>query len=243
MRKTIKNVIFTLLLLTLGMSTAFLAYLHFFASDDKDLTGEWTAKLDVTDQAAVIAYSWLQDIEAVSVSLEDIDSYMQGLTIQVNLTFEQTARSEGTFSCNISKEGYEVCSQAAYEAFALAFQDLLSERLHMAGYTGSTDEEAVEKLITETFGMDTVSYLMSYGPKLLPSLEELQAEYDGSGTYQTEEDILIRQYDGVAAITRAERFIRQDSDLILSEDAGSDSGGLLSDYYPIIYILEQSPNQ
>ena len=39
MKKTIKNVIFTLLLLTLSASTALLAYLHFFASDDDELSG------------------------------------------------------------------------------------------------------------------------------------------------------------------------------------------------------------
>ena len=69
MRKTVKKVIFTLLLLTLSASTAFLAYLHFFASNDKDVSGEWTASLDMTEQAAVAALCWLQDVEAVSVSM------------------------------------------------------------------------------------------------------------------------------------------------------------------------------
>ncbi|MBD5500388.1 MAG: hypothetical protein HDR10_04150, partial [Lachnospiraceae bacterium] len=99
MGKIIKNVILTLLLLTLSISTALLAYLHFFASDDKELSGEWTAELDMTQQAAVTALSWLQEIEAVSVSLEDMESYMQDLNIQVNLTLEQTGSAEGTFCC------------------------------------------------------------------------------------------------------------------------------------------------
>ena len=158
MRKTIKSAVFTLLFLTLCASTALLTYLHFFASDDKELSGEWTANIDMTKQAAVTALSWLQDIEAVSVSLEDMESYMQGLTIQVNLTMEQTGRSAGIFQCNVSQESYDACRQAAYEAFAAEFQELLAERLRMAGYTGSTDEEAVEELVIETFGMSTVSY-------------------------------------------------------------------------------------
>lgn len=98
MKKTIKNVIFTLLLLTLSASTALLAYLHFFASDDDELSGEWTAELDMTQQAAITALDWLQDIEAVSISLEDMESYMQNLTIQISLTLEQTDSSEGTFT-------------------------------------------------------------------------------------------------------------------------------------------------
>ena len=240
MRKTIKNAVFILLFLTLSVSTAFLTYLHFFASDDKDLSGEWTANIDMTERAAVTAFSWLQDIEGVSVSYEEIESYMQELTTQVNLDFEQTERSAGTFQCIISPESYEACNQAAYEAFASVFQELISQRLRMTDYTGSTDKEAVEALVIETFGMSTVSYLTTYGPTLLPSLEELQAGYDGSGTYEITDDILIRQFAAGGSVpTKAEYYIRKDSNLVLSGEMDSVSDGSLPDYYPMIYTLKQ----
>ncbi|MBD5506379.1 MAG: hypothetical protein HDR09_22140 [Lachnospiraceae bacterium] len=244
MRKTIKNAVFILLVLTLSVSTALLAYLHFSASDDKDLSGEWTANIDMTEQAAVTAFSWLQDIEGVSVSYKEIESYMQELTVQVNLTFEQTERSAGIFRCNISTESYEACNQAVYAAFASVFQELLTERLRMTDYAGSTDKEAIEALVTETFGMSTVSYLMSYGPTLLPSLEDLQAEYDGSGTYEITDDILTRQFEvGGSVPTKAEYYIRKESNLILSEEIDSVSDGPLLDYYPMIYTLRQTLDQ
>lgn len=240
MRKTLKNTIFILLLLTLSVSTVFLAYLHFFASGDRDLSGEWTGELDMTQQAAVTALDWLRDIEAVSISLEDMESYMQDLTIQVNLTMEQTDRFEGTFCCSVLPESYDACRRAAYEAFAEAFQALLTERLRMAGYTGSMEKEDIEALVVETFGMSTVSYLMSCGPALLPSLEELQAEYDSSGTYQTAEGILIRQFDaGASGAVRTERYIRRESDLILLEEADSSAAGAFFSQYPVIYTLKQ----
>ncbi len=231
MKRNLKTIIRTILLLFLITSTALLTYLHFFAADDKNLSGVWIAKQDMTNQAAVTALNWLQDMEAVSISLEEMEQYMQGLTIEVNLTMEQTARSEGTFQCNILPESYETCNQAAYEAFAVAFQDLLTERLRMAGYTGSTDKEAIEQLVTETFGMSTVSYLMSCGPKLLPPLEDLQAQYDGSGTYQTKDGILTRQSDdGWQVTTKTEYYLRKSSTLLLSEDAGYER--------PAIYRLQ-----
>jgi len=240
-RKIIKNTVLLSLFLALSVSVVFLAYLHFSTSDDTDLSGEWIAELDMTEQAAVTALIWLQDIEAVSVSLEEMESYMQGLTIRVHLTLEQTARSEGSFCCNVLAESYDTCNQAAYEAFARAFRKLLAERLRMAGYTGGTDEEAVEALVTETFGMSTVSYLMSCGPTLLPSLEDLQIQYDGSGTYKTEDGILIRQFaDDWPVATRAECYIRKDASLLLTEESGSEGAGLSSDHYPIVYTLIQS---
>lgn len=98
MRKIRKNVIVTILILTLGASTALLAYLHFFAADDRRLSGEWTGELHMTEQAAVTALGWLQDMEAVKVTLEDVESCMQELTVQIDLTLEQTARGREPFS-------------------------------------------------------------------------------------------------------------------------------------------------
>lgn len=240
MRKTIKNAVIILLFLTLSVSTALLAYFHFFLSDEEELSGEWTADLDMTEEAAVAALGWLQEIEGVSVSLEDVESYMQGLTVQVDLDFEQTDRSAGTFQCNVVPESYDACRQAAYEAFAAAFQELLAERLRMAGYTGSMDEEAIEELVTETFGMSTVSYLMTCGPELMPSLEDLQAEYDGSGTYEAAEDILTRQFGtGPGVATRVESYIRQDDILVLTEEIGSVPAGFSADDYPVMFTLKQ----
>jgi len=241
MKKAVKNTILILLFLVLSVSVVYLAYLQFFAPGEKDLSGQWTTELDMTEQAAVTALGWLQEIEAVSVSLEDMESYMQDLTIQVNLTFEQTERSAGTFRCYVLPESYDACRQAAYEAFARAFQELLAERLRMAGYEGGMDQEAIEALVAEAFGMSTVSYLMTCGPGLLPSLEELQAEYDGSGTYETAEGILTRRFDaGGDAVTRMERYIRQELDLVLLEEIDSDSArsNVFIHLYPLRYTMQ-----
>ena len=217
MKKDKKNIILLLLILSLSISTAVLAYLHFFKSDGMSLSGEWTAELDLTEQAAVKAFIWLQDIEAVSVSLEDVESCMGKLTIQVDLNLEETSDFEGTFRCGILPESYNVCEQAAYEAFAEVFRELLAERLSMAGYAGGTDKEDLEVLVNETFGMSTVSYLMTCEPTLLPSLEDLQTQYDGSGTFKAAEGILTRQYDN--GTTTTENYVWENFTLVLSEPA------------------------
>ena len=244
MGKIIKNTIVIILLLTLSASTAFLVYLHFFASDDKDLSGEWTANLDMSENAAVTAFNWLEDIEAVSVSLEDIKNDMQMLTVQVNLSFEQADSAAGTFRCYVSPESYDACKRAAYEICAGECRELWAQRLQMAGYTDSTDEEAVEALVMETFGMDTVSYLMSYAPALLPSLEDLQSEYDGSGTYEVSDDILTRYFESDGnVILKAEYYIRKESNLILPGDSSPVESDTLKAFDPVIYTLEQTEVQ
>ena len=239
MRKIMKNGIYIFLLLLLGLSTALLAYLQFFAPGDRDLSGEWTTQLDMTQQAAVTALDWLQEIEGVSVSLEEMESSMQGLTIEVSLTMAQTERMAGTFQCGMRADSYEACRQAAYEAFAESFRTLLGERLRMAGYAGSTDQEAVEALVAGEFGVSTVSYLMGYGPALLPSMEELQGQYEGSGTYEVEEGIVRRRFeDGSTVITKEEYYIRKDDSLILTGEAASGDGEPSSSRYPVVYRWE-----
>ena len=220
MGKVIKNIILLLLILILSISTVYLAYLHFFKSDDRSLSGEWTAELDLAEQAAVTAFIWLQDIEAVSVSLEDVESSMGKLPVRVDLNLEAATDDEGTFRCGILPESYDACEQAAYEAFAAVFRELLTERLRIADYTGGTDEEDIEALVTETFGMSTVSYLMACGPTLLPALEDLQAQYDGSGTYEAAEGILTWRYDN--GTIRTENYVWEDFSLVLSGEEDSD---------------------
>ena len=234
MGKIAKNTILFLLLLGLSISTACLVYLHFFKSDGRSLSGEWTAELDLTEQAAVAAYIWLEDIEAVSVSLEDVETHMQKLAVQVDLNLEAATDLEGDFRCSILPESYNVCEEAAYEAFADVFRELLAERLRMADYTGGTDKEELEVLVTETFGMSTVSYLMTFGPTLLPPLEDLQAQYDGSGTYEAAEGILTWRYDN--GTTKTENYVWEDISLILS---GEEDPEGLAQKKPAILIFRK----
>lgn len=239
MKKILKSIVLIILFTVLILSASLSAYFCLSIARDRNLSGEWTAQLDMSEHAAVTALDWLQDMEAVSVSLQDLESRMQGLTIDLHLTMEQTARSEGTFVSTILPESYAACSQTAYEAFASAFRELVAERLRMAGYAGGTDEESVETLIMETFGMPTTSYLLSCEPNLLPPLEDLQAQYDGSGTYKTAEGTLTRQFDSGSLIrTRTEPYVRKDTTLILTEETDSAILGYYADHYPVIYTLQ-----
>ena len=243
MKKVLKCMIIILLFLSLSVSTVYLAYLHFFAPHYDNLSGQWTARVDMSGHAAAAALVWLQDIEAVSITWQDMEAYMQDLEIQVELKMEQTADTQGTFQCKVSPESYEACNEAAYEGFAAAFRDLTAERLRMAGYTGSMDQEAMEALVTETFGMPTVDYLTNCVPALLPSLEELQAGYDGSGTYEAAEGVLNRKFeDDLPVAAKTERYILTGTGLVLSHDPDSASSGFLLDRYPMAYTLKRRVN-
>lgn len=235
-RKTVSGTLCGLLLLTVGVACAFWIYTRFLASGGGNVSGEWTASLDMTEYAAAAALCWLQEIEGASPSLDEVSTSMPDLAIQVNLTLKRTSRIGGQFSSSLTPESYETCSQAAYEALAELFREITAKRLRMAGYGDGADAESVEALAAEAFGMSTVSYLMEKGPALLPALEKLQAQYDGSGIYEVKDDILARRFEGGDPDDiRAERYIRKGSLLILSKYAGADGQEGFFGQYPIIY--------
>ena len=64
---------------------------------------------------------------------------------------------------------------------------------------------------------------MTCGPALLPSLEDLQAQYDGSGTYEAAEGILTWRYDN--GITKTENYVWENSSLVLSGEEIVDGQG------------------
>lgn len=234
MGRTVRGTLRCLLLLTVGAVCAFWAYVRFFA--EGGMAGEWTASLDMREQAAASAFFWLQDIEQASVSLEEVGASMPELTIQVNLTLRKTSRFGGNFQCDISPESYEACRQAAYEAFAGIFREIVAKRLNMAGYGEGVDAQSVEALAAEAFGMPTASYLMEKGPALLPALEEMQARYGGSGVYEAKDGILTRHFtEGQPDTVRTESYIRQGSSLVLSKAAGSDVREGLFGQHPVFY--------
>ena len=112
MRKILNVVVLAVLLPALLIATVLLTYLHFFAPGDKNLSGKWTASLDMTDHAAVAAIGWLQDIEGIDIegiaaSMQEMENAVQDFTVEVTITFEETARSEGTFEACVIPESYE----------------------------------------------------------------------------------------------------------------------------------------
>ena len=58
MRRFMKKTIIALLVLSLGIVAVLMAYRICGAAGDRDLSGEWTAQLDMSGQAAAMAYGW-----------------------------------------------------------------------------------------------------------------------------------------------------------------------------------------
>ncbi|MDE7239614.1 MAG: hypothetical protein K2N41_07875, partial [Lachnospiraceae bacterium] len=70
------------------------------------------------------------------------------------------------------------------------------------------------------------------------------AQYDGSGIYEFAEGVLTRQFDvGGPVSTKVEYYIRNDLNLILSEENGSVLDGFFSDHSPMVYTLKQPQEQ
>ena len=114
----------------------------------------------------------------------------------------------------MAEESYNAAKQQAYTALENAFEDLLLIRAQTAGKDMATREEAAQS-IEDTIGMTCLEYLANYGPELLPPLEEIQGQYNGSGSWKAENGVLLR--DG-----RGEAFLINTDLLVLSGTDGTE---------------------
>ncbi len=99
MRKILNFMVLAVLLPALLTATVLLTYLHFFAPGTR-ISGKWTASLDMTDQAAVTAIGWLQDIEGIdiegiSASMQEMENTVQDFTVEVTITLRRPPGRRG----------------------------------------------------------------------------------------------------------------------------------------------------
>ena len=153
--------------------------LRLYKRSDPNLSGRWQMELDVTDQACMRANAWLH--EAGHGSEVDVGNYMPELHILVELAL----REDGSWSRQLDEASLSAARQKAEAALHDALRELVRLRIADAGRPLETDT-ALDARLADAAGMPVERYLSEYGPALLPSAEELQARYNGSGGFQIE---------------------------------------------------------
>lgn len=187
MKKGLRIVI-TVLVLMLGLLGGF-AFEKFRPKIDpmEHLSGEWTRSVDVSDRIVANAENWLEDVEGVTVTVEDLKETFGSLTIEVVERYVSDDAGYMVCQREVSKESYDACSLKAYEGMKKAFEGIIYTRLLAAGISTDEIEMDIQELYEEVIGMSMEEYLYQYGPVLVPSYEELSKEFTGAERKQVEE--------------------------------------------------------
>lgn len=139
--------------------------------------GRWRLYVDLTETARARANGWLQRAELG----ERVDTADRLPPIRVGVLLELTP--DGGWRREVEESSLEAAEKEAENALAAALRELLLLRFADAGRAAGTPEDA-ETRFQKAIGMSSLQYLESYGPRLLPTLDQLRESYEGSGSYE-----------------------------------------------------------
>lgn len=143
--------------------------------------GSYDDSLNLDEYVNMSAHDWLSD--AVLGSEVDTYQYLDIPSVSINVVL----MSDNSFVKSIDEESYNICLDAAYDGLAKAFRDLIRKRMFVAELDGNITDEEIDSILMDEIGMPLDQYLREYGPKLLPSLEEIREDYDVSGAFVKED--------------------------------------------------------
>ncbi len=168
--------------------------------------GRWRMYVDLTETARARANGWLQRAELG----ERVDASDALPPIRVGVLLELTR--DGGWRREVEENSLEAAEKEAENALAAALRELLLLRIADAGRAAGTPEDA-ETRFQKAIGMSSAQYLESYGPRLLPTPDELRESYEGSGSYEIDgqrmridgQPVRCIVDDGVMALVREEK--------------------------------------
>lgn len=180
--------------------------LRIYKGPNTSPVGRWRMYVDLTETARVRANGWLQRAELG----ERVDAADALPPIRVGVLLELTP--DGGWRREVEENSLEAAEKEAEDALAAALRELLLLRIADAGRAAGTPEDA-ETRFQKAIGMSSAQYLESYGPRLLPTPDELRESYEGSGSYEIDgqrmridgQPVRCIVDDGVMALVREEK--------------------------------------
>lgn len=194
-----------MLLLMSGMAFYFLT-----GSERAMKNNKWGRNIDLTNQVVSKASEWI-GVARMGDEV-DVSLYVPEIKASVVLSFDNA----GNWTETLDEESLNRCNELANAAIKDAFMAVLSKRLDAAGCT----ESDIDSLVVSALGMSLDDYFKEYGPKLLPTYEELAGDVSKAGHYKLKGGKLYRSFDVyVAAVDGVEEdFICNSSALAIASE-------------------------
>lgn len=135
--------------------------------------------VSMTDEASARAYVWLNEIDDMPLSFDDVKECMGDFNLEIVLT---PTEERGTYVQSLADGSYEYVENQAKTGFEKAYRLVVISRLKDSGVEGECTDETVDELMSKTFGVTVAEYLDSCEVELIPSKEKLESMYSGEVT-------------------------------------------------------------
>lgn len=170
-RKTVFIVFLTIVIIILGLAMAGILIKQY-----KESTKPVYEYVSMTEEASARAYVWLCKIEDTDLSYDDVKSCMGDFNLEVIKT---PLKEKGKYERKLADGAYEYLVSQSEAGLESAYYFAIMRRIRNSGYEGDINEELVNRLMDETFGMSVTEYLDQCNISLLPSEQELREKYEG----------------------------------------------------------------
>lgn len=159
-----------------------LAAIWYFMGNSLALAGEWEREIDLTAQ---VTENISEYITSASYGEEiNVTEYIDQIKVVSHLSISK----DGEWKENVDIDSYEAARGKAREALKSAVTDLLSKRI-TDSYIDT--DKSIDELVSEAVGMELTAYLEKYGPKLMPTYEELMEKYGSNMGYSAGRESLV----------------------------------------------------
>ena len=173
------------------------------------LLGTRKRSIDFTEDFRQAARAYLS--EARLGNTLDPSDYITELQVTLLLEF----RKDGTYSLTVDKGSYLTAKKNAEDALEDAFTDLLSMRGKEMGKS-SVSKKETEALFSWLTGKSFSEYLQENEIALIPTLDELEAQYNASGAFRKTGALLERE--GLSPAV----FLCDEETLVLRPETGAE---------------------
>ncbi len=181
--------IVTLILISISLlcGCLFFVYKEYKSSN---IAGEYTGYVDLSEDFALRAYTFLADIEDVNVSYLDVLDAYKDCGIQSSISFGKELLSNmGTYSISVDEETYKGVIDEGYVTLANLMEGYISVRLATEGYDYPDNER--EELIKNALGSELTDYLKNTFTDIFVPYETIAENYNDSGSFVLNDDRLI----------------------------------------------------
>lgn len=145
------------------------------------LPGEWYREIDLTAQVQDEIEKYL-DTATMGEEI-NVSKYLDEIIVESHLSVGE----DGTIVESIDEMSYVEAKKKANDALEETVSDLI--KLRIESNFIETDKKSRD-LVKETFDMELANYLKEYGPKLMPTMEEMNGEYGMKAEYVADRETM-----------------------------------------------------
>ncbi len=131
--------------------------------------------VSMSEEAAARAYIWLNQMEDMPLSYEEIKEMMGDIRLELILT---PTGEKGRYMRALADGTFEDCQEKAQAGLEKAYREVAGYRFFAAGYEG----DILDDMMQEVYGVSVSEYLSYCKVQLIPTLVELTEMYSGEVT-------------------------------------------------------------